>query len=173
MDGGVFLSNWIDDGFAVVNVGVPGVGVLHENRLAGVTNSQGMLLLPSLRAYQRNKIEVDPVNLPVDAEIESTHETVTPADRAGTLVKFQVRSDTSSALVTFVRADGSFVPAGARGRIDSGSEFVVGYDGQAFIRDLGETNRASIETLAGLCTATFAFVARPGEQVRIAPVACR
>ncbi|QDW36461.1 fimbrial biogenesis outer membrane usher protein [Bradyrhizobium sp. KBS0727] len=173
MDGGVFLSNWIDDGFAVVNVGVPGVAVLHENRPAGVTDSQGMLLLPSLRAYQRNKIEIDPVNLPVDAEIESTHEVVTPADRAGALVKFQVRSDNSSALVTFVRADGSFVPAGARGRIDGGSGFVVGYDGQAFIRNLAETNRASIETVAGFCSATFAFAARPGEQVQIAPVACR
>jgi outer membrane usher protein len=65
------------------------------------------------------------------------------------------------------------VPAGARGRIDGGGEFVVGYDGQAFIRNLGEANRASIETLAGSCSATFAFAARPGEQVRIAPVACR
>lgn len=173
MDGGIFLSNWIDDGFAVVNVGVPGVSVLHENRPAGVTDSQGMLLLPALRAYQRNKIEIDPVNLPVDAEIETTREVAVPADRAGALVQFRVRSDSSSALVTFVRADGSFVPAGARGGIDGGGEFVVGYDGQAFVRNLGETNRASIETPAGLCSATFAFAARPGEQVRIAPVACR
>ncbi len=173
MDGGVFLSNWIDDGFAVVNVGIPGVTVLHENRAAGVTDSQGMLLLPALRAYQRNKIEVDPANLPVDAEIESTHEIVTPADRAGALVKFRVRSDSSSALVTFVKTDGSFVPAGARGRIDGGDEFFVGYDGQAFIRNLGEANRARIEILEGSCSAAFGFAARPGEQVQVGPVACR
>jgi outer membrane usher protein len=66
MDGDVFLSNWIDDGFAVVKVGVAGVTVLHENRPAGVTDSQGKLLVPALRAYQSNKIEVDPVSLPVD-----------------------------------------------------------------------------------------------------------
>jgi outer membrane usher protein len=173
MDGGIFLSNWIDDGFAVVNVGAPGVEVLHENRLAGVTDSQGMLLLPALRAYQINKIDVDPANLPVDAEIESTHEIVSPADRAGALVKFHVRSDRASALVTFVRADGSVVPAGAKGRIDSGNEFVVGYDGQAFIGNLGDTNRASIETSGGVCNATFIFTARAGEQVQIAPVVCR
>ena len=35
MDGGVFLSNWIDDGFAVVSTGAPGVEVLNENRSAG------------------------------------------------------------------------------------------------------------------------------------------
>jgi outer membrane usher protein len=173
MDGGIFLSNWIDDGFAVVNVGAPGVEVLHENRPAGVTDSQGMLLLPALRAYQINKIAVDPANLPVDAEIESTHEIVSPADRAGALVKFHVRSDRASALVTFVRADGSVVPAGAKGRIDSGSEFVVGYDGQAFIGNLGDTNRASIETSGAVCNATFIFTARAGEQVQIAPVVCR
>ncbi|CAN0514364.1 unnamed protein product, partial [Phaeothamnion confervicola] len=62
MDGGLFLSNWIDDGFAVVNAGLPGVAVRHENRPAGVTDSRGMLLIPSLRAYQKNKMEIDAVS---------------------------------------------------------------------------------------------------------------
>jgi outer membrane usher protein len=49
----------------------------------------------------------------------------------------------------------------------------VGYDGQAFIRKLGDANRVSIETSGGVCSATFAFAPRPGEQVQIGPVACR
>lgn len=173
MGGGVFLSNWIDDGFAVVKTGAAGLEVLHDNRPMGVTDSRGMLLVPTLRSYQKNKITIDPSNLPVDAEIESTREVVAPADRAGVLVNFKVRSDTTSALVTFVRPDGSFVPPGAAGRVEGGNEFVVGYDGQAFIRDLGQSNAAAIEFIDGVCRAEFPFTPRPGEQVSISPVECR
>ncbi len=173
MGGGVFLSNWIDDGFAVIKTGARGLEVRHDNRPAGVTDARGMLLVPTLRSYQKNKITIDPSNLPVDAAIESTRDIVAPADRSGVLVNFSVRSDTNSALVAFVRTDGSFVPAGSIGRTGAGSEFVVGYDGQAFIKDLAGANHATIEFLDGTCSADFAFTPRPGEQVLISPVACR
>jgi outer membrane usher protein len=94
---------------------------------------------------------------------------VAPADRAGVLVS----SDTAAALVVFVRPDGSFVPAGSAVRIDGGDEFIVGYDGQSFIKNLGSANMATIEIAGGSCRAAFDFVARPGEQVRIEPVTCR
>jgi outer membrane usher protein len=173
MDGGVFFSNWIDDGFAVVSTGVPGVAVLNENRPVGVTDSKGMLLIPALRSYQGNKITIDPTNLPVDAEIATTREIVAPADRAGVLVKFDVRRETASALVTFVMKDGSVVPVGATGRITGGNEFVVGYDGQAFIKNLAAVNDAEIELSDGQCHASFPFAPNPGEQVQIPAVECR
>jgi outer membrane usher protein len=173
MGGGVFLSNWIDDGFAVVDVGAPGVDVLSENRPVGITNSQGMLLVPTLRAYQGNKITVDPTNLPVDAEIDSTHDVVAPADRAGVLVKFKTRSDAASALVTFVDGDGHFIPAGSLGHMENGEDFVVGYDGEAYVRNLGNNNRVTIALKERSCQAAFPFSPQPGEQVRIASVACR
>ena len=173
MGGGVFLSNWIDDGFAVVDAGARGIEVLHDNRPMGVTDFRGMLLVPTLRSYQKNKITIDPSNLPVDAEIESTREIVAPADRAGVLVNFKVRSDTHSALVVFVRPDGTFVPPGSVGRVGERSEFVVGYDGQAFVKDLGVANAAAIELVDGSCRAEFPFTPKPGQQVRIAPVECR
>jgi outer membrane usher protein len=173
MGGGVFLSNWIDDGFAVVDVGARGVEVLSENRSVGTTNGQGLLLVPTLRAFQDNKLSVDPANLPVDVEIEDSHEVVKPADRAGVLVKFRTRSETNSALVTFVRDDGGFIPAGSVGHTESGMEFVVGYDGEAFIRNLESNNRVSIEMKERSCRAAFAFLPRRGEQVRIPSILCR
>jgi outer membrane usher protein len=173
MNGDVFLSNWIDDGFAVVATGAPGVEVLSENRLAGFTDANGMLLIPTLRSYQTNKITIDPANLPVDAEVKSTREIVAPADHAGVLVKFDVHSETTSALVTFVKLDGSFVPAGAGGRLSGGSEFVVGYDGQAFIRNLASVNDAEIELAGGQCHASFPFAPKRGEQVQISQVQCQ
>lgn len=172
MGGGVFFSNWIDDAFVVVNAGAPGVEVSHDNRPIGTTDAKGLLLVPTLRSFQKNKITVDPANLPVDVEIEGTREIVAPADRAGVLVNFNVRSDTSAAVAVFVLADGSFVPAGAAGRIERGKEFIVGYDGRAFIRDLRASNKATIEFLDKVCRANFDFVPRPGKQVLISPVRC-
>lgn len=173
MGGGVFLSNWIDDSFAVVATGVPDVEVLSENRRAGVTDSRGMLLIPTLRSYQKNKIAIDPTNLPVDHEAATTHDIVAPADRAGMLVRFDVRKETTAALVSFVGPDNRVLPTGAAGQVTGGGEFVVGYDGQAYLKGLSSMNEAEIELADARCHATFAFVPRPGEQVWIPGVVCR
>ena len=55
MGNGVFLANRIDDGFAVVDTGVAGVEVFHENRSIGFTDANGRALIPTLRSYQKNK----------------------------------------------------------------------------------------------------------------------
>ena len=170
LGGGMFFTNRIDDAFAVVDVGAPGVEVFNENRPVGFTDEQGLLLVRDLRSYQPNKLTIDGVNLPVDAEIEKSHDVIAPADRAGVIVKFEVRQNTEAALVVFRRPDGEFVPAGATGKIDGGEDFVVGYDGEAFIHALGADNAVTITTIDGDCQSRFAFAPRPGEQVRVAAV---
>src|ERR1700730_15912905 len=131
-----------------------------------------MILIASLRSYDRNQITIDPRSLPVDADIATTRTIVAPADRAGVIVDFGGRTHTSSALVTFVTADGSFLPAGALGKSDAGEEFIVGYDGQTFLKNLAPQNAVVIDTPQGQCRARFAFVARSGEQVVIPKVMC-
>ncbi len=197
MGGDVFFSDRIPDAFAVVDAGLPGIAVSYENRPIGVTDRQGMLLVPSLRSYQKNQISIDPANLPVDAEIETTRAVLTPSDRAGTLVAIKVRHDTAAALVVLVRPGGGFVPAGSRGRLegdaggvvgngagfvvgnDAGgvvghdADFIVGYDGQAFIRHLAAANRVAIELADSTCHASFAFRPQAGQQVRIGPITCQ
>ena len=100
MGGGVFFGNRIDDAFAVVEIGVPGVEVFHENRPAGMTNSSGRALIPGLRSYQRNKIAIDTSKLPVDADVSTTEGHVTPADRSGVRLNFAVRTDVKPAIVS-------------------------------------------------------------------------
>jgi outer membrane usher protein len=173
MDGDVFFSNWIDDGFGVVSTGAPGVGVLYENQPVGVTDSKGMLLVPTLRSYEKNNIAIDPTNLPADAEVEATSQIVAPANHGGVLVNFKVHDDTNSALVIFAKADGGFVPAGSPGKIEGGDDFVVGYDGEAFIKNLRRANVATVESAAGTCRVSFDFAPRRSEQVRIGPLTCR
>ncbi|MEA3088679.1 MAG: outer rane usher protein [Caballeronia sp.] len=173
MGGGVFFANRIDDAFAVVETGVPDVEVFHENRPAGLTNSSGRALIPGLRSYQRNKIAIDTAKLPVDADVSTTEGYVTPADRSGVRLDFAVRTDAKPAIVTFKGADGQPLPAGARGQIDGGESFVVGYDGRAYIKNLSPENKVTVTMVDRECRASFNYEARPNEQVVISGVTCQ
>ena len=173
MGGGVFFANRIDDAFAVIETGVPDVEIFHENRPAGLTNSSGRALIPGLRSYQRNKIAIDTSKLPVDADISTTEGYVTPADRSGVRLNFAVRTDIKPAIVEFNGADGQPLPAGARGQIEGGESFTVGYDGRAYIKNLGAENAVTITMVDRECRASFGYEARPNEQVVISGVTCK
>lgn len=173
MGGGVFFANRIDDAFAVVETGVPDVEVFHENRPAGMTNSSGRALIPGLRSYQRNKIAIETSKLPVDADISTTEGYVTPADRSGVRLNFAVRTDVKPAIVAFKGADGQPLPVGARGQIEGGEDFIVGYDGRAYIKNLSAENKVTITMVDRECRASFNYEARPNEQVVISGVACQ
>lgn len=171
----VFLSNRINDAFTVVDAGAPDVAVQYENRPVGRTNSRGKLLLPDLRSYEQNQVSIDPTNLPVDATVSGTRAVTVPAERGGTVVKFDVRTDAQGALVTLRDEDGAFVETGATGLVDgSEQEFVVGYDGQAYITGLAPQSRLTIDqpNRKG-CVAEFAFSPDTGNQVKIPDVICR
>jgi outer membrane usher protein len=172
MGNGVFLANRIDDGFAVVDTGVAGVEVFHENRSVGFTDASGRALIPSMRSYQKNKISIDTRNLPVDADISTTQEVVAPADRAGVRLDFAVHTNTRAAVLKLTTADGQPVPAGTQGKIEGGEEFVVGYDGRAWVKGLSADNTATVRLTGRECRASFAYSARQNALVVI-PVTCR
>jgi outer membrane usher protein len=172
MGNGVFLANRIDDAFAVIDTGVPGVEVLHENRPVAITDSAGRALVPSLHSYQKNKIAIDTRNLPVDADISTSQDVIAPADRAGVRVDFRVRTDARSAILVLTTPAGQPIPAGSQGQVEGGEGFVVGYDGRAWVKGLAPQNSLSVALEARECRATFPYSPRPNEQVVI-PVACR
>lgn len=171
-DGGLFLGNRIDDSFAIVNAGTPGVDVLYENRPIAQTDANGKALVPTLHAYQANKLSIDPRKLPLDASIASTQEIVSPPRRSGVTVDFGIKPAVPSAIVVFHGSDGRPLRAGLRGSLASGQGFVVGYDGRAFIEGLQTTNLATVLLPEGECRAEFGYTAQSGVQVVIGPVAC-
>lgn len=174
MGGSVFASNTIDDGFGVVNAGAPGVRVLQENRYVGTTNAQGTLLMPGLRSNQSNKISIDPTGLPLDAELDKSTDHVVPAFRSGVYVDFKVRTQVPSALLILKGTNGAFLAAGSTGTLEASAEtFVVGYDGQTFVKDLKPSNSVVVKVGESQCRATFPFKAEPGTQVTIGPVVCQ
>lgn len=156
--GDMFLANRIDDAFAVVDAGAPGIDVQLENRPIGQTGRSGRMLVPNLRSYDDNRISIDPSNLPLDATIDSTNEIVVPRGRSGAVVNFGVKADSRAVLVRLRTADGTPVETGATGKVaGSGIGFVVGYDGEAYVPGLAAGGRLTVDQPdGGRCQADVA-----------------
>jgi outer membrane usher protein len=119
-------------------------------------------------------VRIDPRNLPVDAQIGRTEEQVVVAEKSGVNLDFGVRMQTQSAMVILHDRNGKFLPAGLKGNQEGASEpFIVGYDGQAYLRDLDSSNTVVIELPDGAeCRASFDYAPDPGRQVVVGPVRC-
>ncbi|WP_392714124.1 fimbria/pilus outer membrane usher protein [Rhizobium ruizarguesonis] len=150
--GGVFLTDRVEDAFAVVDVGAPGVDVQFENRPVGRTNSNGKLLVTGLRAHEKNAVSIDPANLPLDMQVETTRRIVRPKEKSGVIVKLRdARSGNHSQLLTLRDEHGGYVETGAIARTASGKgdDFPVGYDGQVYISNFKPGAELQVENPSG------------------------
>jgi outer membrane usher protein len=171
--GGLFFSNPVQNAFAVVDTGQPGIGVLQENRPVGTTNSRGRLLVPDLRAYEGNRLDIAPGDLPPDASVGNTSRMVTPRERAGLVVRFPV-TRSASARVRLADAAGRPLPLGSIATPEGGAELPVGYDGEVFVTGLQARNTLNLVLPDGeRCRVEFEFSPTPGELPLIGPLPCR
>lgn len=171
--GEVFLARSLSGPFAVVDAGAANVLVELENNAVGRTGRSGKLLVPGLRPYEANTIAIDVTDLPLEADYDEQTKTVTPGEANGVAVGFGVRSDQAPAVVVFTDSAGKPVEPGTKGSVtDSGESFVVGYDGQAWIKALSAQNEVRLETGTGICVARFGYEPRPGEQGFVSGVRC-
>jgi outer membrane usher protein len=180
MDGVLEPSRHIYDSFALISTdGISGIPVLNENRVMGNTDGSGHLLIPDLNSYQHNRIEIDSLVLPPDANIPVSRIDVVPRSQSGVLAHFAVQRYTA-ATVNLVDAAGKPLPSGTLLRhAESGQDFVVGYDGQAFIENLQPHNHLTAQNADPHqrvdCTAEFDYQA-PGNGSSlptIGPVTCK
>jgi outer membrane usher protein len=170
----VFLGHGIDDAFAVVDVGAPGIPVLYQNRVVGVTGRDGKIVVPGLSAYEKNRISIDPTNLPLDSVVENTTAIVIPARGSGVMVKFGNRSAGGTALVSFRDEAGNFLPLASSGSTGADTpEFVVGYDGEALLENLAAENIVTVTLPDGsACIANVPYADAGGDLVNIPDVVC-
>ncbi|ALN62133.1 fimbrial Usher family protein [Lysobacter antibioticus] len=175
MGGHVFAARNVSDAFAVVSTGRADVPVLLENRPIGRTDRDGMLLVTPLNAWQRNRIAIDPMELPADLRLDRVEVQATPQDRSGTLVRFGIEQVRAAVLV--LQDDhGEALPLGSRVHLDSdsnsGASAVVGYDGETYLDTLQELNTVRVDTPDGSCSVRFAYPAGGGVP-RIGPLICQ
>lgn len=173
--GHVFAARHIDDAFALVSTdGVAGVPVKLENRDIGTTDDRGMLLVSRLNAYQRNKVAIDPMQLPADMQLDRVETFATPSDRAGVIVDFGLREVRSASLL-LVDAAGQPLPLGSRVRVagQPGVDLIIGRDGLTYLENLAPHNELQIDTASGTCTVRFDAPPDTGTIPQIGPLTCR
>jgi len=174
MGGHAFMARNIYDAFAVISTdGIAGVPVKLENRVIGRTDADGMLLVTRLNAWQRNKLSIDPMDLPANMRIDAVDQVAAPRDRSGTRVRFGV-TPIRAALVILHDADGKPLPLGSavnvNGRQDG--DAMVGYDGETYLDTLDTHNRIRVQTPAGSCVAAFDYSDATDALPRIGPLTC-
>ena len=174
MSGDVFASRSVNDAFAVVSTGdVAGVPVKLENRLVGTSNDNGLLLVTPLNAWQRNRLAIDPMDLPPDMRLGQVELFAVPSDRAGTEVRFDVEP-VRAAVVVLQDTSGVPLAAGASAMLagNPASATFVGYDGEVYLDVLDDRNTLQVSTADGRCQVAFDYPATSAPIPRIGPLTC-
>ncbi|HET6782923.1 MAG TPA: fimbria/pilus outer membrane usher protein, partial [Pseudoxanthomonas sp.] len=174
MGGHPFAARNIGDAFAVVSTdGVAGVPVKLENRLIGHTDARGMLLVTPLQSWQRNKLSIDPMDLPANMRIDRVELLATPRQRSGTRVRFGI-TPVRAATVVLHDASGEPLPLGSSVAVNGTAEAAssVGYDGEVYLDALDIHNLLRVGTPEGACVASFDYPAISNDIPRIGPLIC-
>jgi outer membrane usher protein len=172
LGGHVFASRKLSRSFAVVETGAEDIELLVNNRVAGRTDAAGVAVLPYLQPYQRNAVQVDATNVPLDVDVRSGEFVAAPYYRSGVLIPLDVRR-ARSAVVALRQADGAPVPSGAIVRLADGTEAPVGKHGQAYLIGLAAGDNAiEVRWNGTRCAISFALPADAGVQPQLGPFTC-
>jgi outer membrane usher protein FimD/PapC len=141
MDEGFYLSRLIQDSFVLADVGAPNVEIALSNRPAGRTGRDGKLLVAGARAYELNRISMQPNDLPDGVAVAEDSLQVMPSARAGTIARFPVARGRAGELrVVDMRA--MPIPSGVLFiRRSDGGRFPVGRDGRVYLEGVRGTLR--------------------------------
>jgi outer membrane usher protein len=140
----------------------------------GSTNSSGRLLVPDMRSFDLNRVAIDPTDIPAEASINDVKREFRPQDRSGVVVKFPIKFN-HAALVRLVDQAGVAVPLGSTATLKAtGTVVPVGYDGDAYVEDLGSHNELMIEHPDGRrCSVVFDYKPVAGDIPSIGPLRCQ
>jgi len=175
MGGHAFMTRRVQDSFALVEVpGYADVGVNFQNTTWAHTDKDGVALLPRLLPYQRNSVQLNPGELPINAELDSIEQVVVPAARSGVKVVFPVRSG-RGALIHVTLENGEDAPAGAIVTLDGDKEeFYVARHGQVFVTGMHDRNALHMQLDDKSCTFEISLPPEnPNEITRAGPATCK
>lgn len=174
MDDHFFISKPITNSFAVVSTsGLRNIPIRLENTSVGVTNDDGLLLIPSLNSYQKNVVALDPTNLPANVQVKQTSIEVVPEYRSGALVKFDVVK-THPALVIITDPNGEILPQGSQIQLNGqeNNPIIVGFDGMAYFDMLKDSNQLLITYPKGRCHLELIYPKTKDLIPQVGPLRC-
>ncbi|HQR30201.1 MAG TPA: hypothetical protein PLL32_07310 [Anaeromyxobacteraceae bacterium] len=160
----IFATRPVEEAYALVRVGVPGVTTYLENQEVGTTDSQGDLLVPSLLARYSNRLSIRASDVPMDHEVGAVEHRVAPMHKGAAVVQFDVTP--IRAVSGRLRLEGEGVPA--RGELvlrEDGSErrAATDVDGRFFLEGARPGVReALVHWRGGTCSVTLVVPESPG-----------
>jgi outer membrane usher protein len=171
--GQIMATRRLEDGVGIVDVpGQANVRVYQENREVTRTDGQGRAIVPDLRAYEPNRIAIEPADLPLDAAMPQDMLIVVPRYRGAAEARFAVAQH-HPATVVLALPDGTPMAAGTSVRTGEGPALFVGYGGEVFIEDLRPGATLEALTAHGRCRAIVDKVDPAQTLPRIGPLRCR
>lgn len=173
MGGGVFAGRKIYDGFAVVSTDhIPDVPVKLQNNPMGKTDSNGMLMISPLNAYQKNLIAIDPMDLPMNMKIDRVDAEVATQAGSGALVTFKIHPVRAATVILHDRA-GQPLPVGMTVRLNGGaSSGLIGYDGMTYLEGLQDHNSLQADVSGKICSAVFDYRRPANIAAPVGPLRC-
>jgi outer membrane usher protein len=158
---GVYFSRGIAESFAIVQVGqAANVPVYLESQLVAHTRTDGSALVSNLRAYQDNRVSVDPLAVPLDSSIGAMSQTVQPRLLGGVQIDFAVHPVVGMTL-TVQQSDGTPLPAWTEVQVQELSKnFVVGRRGEVFVEFPAAGTYRMTATPAGRDVCSFSVQVR-------------
>ncbi len=176
MDKRLFAVRRVDTSFGLVRLpGLAGVRVYVDNQLAGRTDDQGIALLPRLAPYRKNPVTVEPLDLPLDVQIDALRAEPVPAWRSGVAIDFPLRT-VSAATMNLMLANGQPVPAGAELSIEGGDptdSLPVGHQGLAYVTGMKAFNRLWVSWPNGRCMVEIPYAPEKGSIPYLGEFICR
>lgn len=160
----VFATRPVEEAYALVRVGVPGVTTYLENQEVGTTDSQGDLLVPGLLARYSNRLSIRASDVPMDHEVGAVEHRVAPMRKGAAVVRFDVTP--IRAVSGRLRLEGAGVPG--RGEIvlrEDGGErrAATDGDGRYFLEGaLPGVREALVHWRGGTCSVTLVVPESPG-----------
>ncbi len=107
-------------------------------------DKHGYGVLPSLRAFHTNAVDIDPEGMPVDVELKESNRSVVPTVGAVSLVKFETVSG-RALVIKATHPDGRPLPFAAQVFDEHGREVgVIGQAGKAFVRGAADQGTLTV-----------------------------
>lgn len=132
LGGEIHATRSITDSFALIDVGgIPDVPVYIDHQLITHTDQNGRAMLHALLPYQANRINIDPLELPLDTSIATHTLVLAPAFRSGVIARFPVER-VRGGTFRLVTKEGVPIPVGAQVEFNGGF-FPVTNDGLVYV----------------------------------------
>lgn len=162
--GGVTLSQSLGEASALVYApDAQGAQIGSDVRI----DTYGYGVLPSLRAYHPNDVDIDPEGMAMDVELKESTHSVVPTLGAVSLVKFETVSG-RAVVIKATHANGKPLPFAAQVFDEQGREVgVIGQAGKAFVRGVADQGTLTVrwsEAPGDRCYLQYRLPAQPRGQ---------